>query len=615
MPINTFRQDEQTEERFSLRLTLRLVKYLKAYRKTVTVVLLLLGFTLAVELLNPWFLQTAIDSYIEGSRDIPGLVTFAGIIVGLIALAMIALKVHQRLMGRITHGVLYTIRQELYSHLQTLSFRFFDSRPTGKILARVIGDINSLRELYQRGVLDLIPNLVKILCVIVIMVCLNLKLALYAFAMLPFMTAALFFVQRRAHHGWRMFRTKTSNLNAFTHEAFSGVRVVMSFSAQRQMNRTFDRLTEEQRGAFMTACRFSDMFWPCVELSWGIGSLIVYWAGVWLLGGPDPDITVGLLVAFSSYIAMFWQPIMNLSNFYNNLVTNLAAAERVFEILDTRPDIRDAPDAEDLPPIAGAVAFKNVTFGYSPDTPVLQDFSFTVMPGQTIALVGPTGAGKTSVINLLGRFYDIGAGAISVDGRDITRVTLKSLRGQMGIMPQDTFLFSGTIRDNIRYGRLDATDEEIEAAARAVHAHEFIMGTENGYDTDIKERGGRLSVGQRQLIAFARAMLHNPRILVLDEATSSIDTHTERLVQQGIRGLLRGRTSFVIAHRLSTIRQADQILVIDGGRLVESGAHEELMRRQGMYWRLFMAQFRSVAPQECVTDDDKTAALHHLPQQ
>ncbi|MCL2343176.1 MAG: ABC transporter ATP-binding protein/permease [Firmicutes bacterium] len=599
MAINTFRQDEITEEKFSLSLSRRLVKYLKAYSKTVLIVLLLLSFTLAVELINPFFLQIAIDHYIDGTKNVPGLLILAGGMILLSVLAMAALKIYQRLMGGVTHGVLRTIRRELFSHLQKLSFNFFDNRPTGKILARVIGDINSLRDLIQRGVLDLIPNLVKILCVIVIMLVMNVKLALYAFVMLPFLAFGMIYIQRHAHHGWRAYRVKTSNLNAFTHEAFSGVRVVQSFGAERQMNRTFERLTGEQRDSFMKACRYSDMFWPCVELSWGIGSIIVYWAGVWLLNGPDPNITVGLLVAFSSYIAIFWQPIMNLSNFYNSLVTNLAAAERVFEIMDTEPDIRDASDAEELPPIAGAVEFRGVTFGYDPDIPVLKDVSFQAEPGQPVALVGPTGAGKTSIINLLGRFYDLQAGRIFIDGHDISKVTLRSLRAQMVIMPQDTFLFSGSVRDNIRYGRLDATDAEIEAAAKAVCAHEFIMGLENGYDTAIQERGGRLSVGQRQLVAFARAMLADPKILVLDEATSSIDTHTERLVQQGIRNLLRGRTSFVIAHRLSTIRQADQILVIDDGQLVESGTHGQLMDARGMYYHLFMAQFRNIvhAPQ------------------
>lgn len=305
-------------------------------------------------------------------------------------------------------------------------------------------------------------------------------------------------------------------------------------------------------------------------------------------------ITVGLLVSFSSYLSMFWQPIMDLSNFYNNLVTNMAAAERIFEVLDTEPEIRNADGAQALPPIKGKVEFQHVTFGYDPETPVLQDVSFSVSPGQSIALVGPTGAGKTSIINLISRFYDIQEGAILLDGYDISQVTLESLRSQMGIMPQDTFLFSGTIKDNIRYGRLDATDEEIVEAAKAVHAHEFIMEMEKGYDTDIQERGGRLSVGQRQLVAFARAMLSNPRILILDEATSSIDTHTERLVQAGIRQLLTGRTSFVIAHRLSTIQQADQILVIDKGQLMEHGTHEELMEKKGLYYNLFMAQFLRV---------------------
>lgn len=329
-----------------------------------------------------------------------------------------------------------------------------------------------------------------------------------------------------------------------------------------------------------------------VSSTGGGGMVLIYWYGIRLVS--TNTITIGLLVAFVSYISMFWQPIMNISNFYNTLVTNLAGAERIFEIMDIKPDIEDDEAAKTMPQIEGVVSFKNVTFGYDEERSVLNDINFDVTPGQTIALIGPTGAGKTSIVNLICRFYDTNEGEVTIDGCNVKDVTLESLRSQLGVMSQDTFLFSASIKENIGYGKLDATEEEIMQAAKAVHAHDFIMKFENGYDTCINERGSRLSAGQRQLIAFARALLANPRILILDEATASIDTNTERLVQKGIEKLLKGRTSFIIAHRLSTIRKADRIFVIDDGIIKEDGTHEQLMEAKGLYYDLYMSQFKFI---------------------
>ena len=344
----------------------------------------------------------------------------------------------------------------------------------------------------------------------------------------------------------------------------------------------------------MGAVRVSDMFSPTIEISWGVGGFLLYFIGIKVLGVGA--VGVGTFMAFTSYLSMFWSPIRNLANFYNKIVTNISAAERVFDILDTEPDIRDEEGAAQLPKIEGRVEFDHVSFAYSdePDVMVLKDVSFKVKQGETIALVGPTGAGKSTVINLISRFYNATKGRVLVDDTDVKSVTLKSLREQMGIMTQDNFLFSGTIKDNIRYGKLDATDEEIIEAARSVHAHDFISKLEKGYDTEINERGTRLSNGQRQLIAFARTMLSKPQILILDEATSSIDTHTEALVQQGIEAMLAGRTSFVIAHRLSTIKNADRIFVIDDGQIKESGSHDELLAAKGAYYNLYAAQFKNI---------------------
>ena len=372
--------------------------------------------------------------------------------------------------------------------------------------------------------------------------------------------------------------------------------VVQSFRAEDETREIFGGLTDEHQAAYVDAVRYADMFGPVIDLCWGIGAMMLYLTGVRFLGFEK--VSVGLLVAFGTYINMFWSPIMNLSNFYNNLVTNLTAAERIFDILDTEADIVDAPNVRELPPVQGKVTFSHVNFTYDRGTPaetkVLKDVSFTVAPGETIALVGPTGAGKTTIVNLISRFYDIEEGVIAVDGYDLTRVSIESLRRQMGVMTQDNFIFHGTVRDNILYGRLDATEEEVIAAAKAVNAHEFIMKMEKGYDTELKEHGAGLSIGQRQLIAFARTMVSDPRILILDEATSSIDTHTEILVQKGIEALLAGRTSFVIAHRLSTIQNADRIFVIDQGGILEQGSPAELMERRGAYYQLYMAQFAGI---------------------
>ena len=488
------------------------------------------------------------------------------------------------------------IRQELYEHIQTLSFSFFDSRPTGKILARIIGDVNSLKEVLTNAVTTLIPDFVTVVGVVVIMAVKDLPLTLAALCTIPVMIAAVFFIQTTAHKRWQVFRKKSSNLNAFVHEDIAGMSVVQSFSAEDETGKSFRELAGEHRASFISACARADMFGPAVDFCWGIGTMMLYLVGVKYMGAPR--VSVGLLVAFGTYINMFWNPIMNLSNFYNQVITNLSAAERIFDILDTDPDICDRKDVLELPDIKGTVEFKNVSFTYDRGTPaetkVLSDVNFTIRPGETIALVGPTGAGKTTIVNLISRFYDIEEGTILIDGYDLTKVSIESLRRQMGVMTQDNFIFHGTIRENILYGKMDATEEEMIAAAKAVNAHDFIMKMENGYDTILKERGAGLSIGQRQLIAFARTMISDPKILILDEATSSIDTHTELLVQQGIEALLARRTSFVIAHRLSTIQKADRIFVINNGGIEEQGTPQQLLEQKGKYYDLYMAQFAAI---------------------
>lgn len=595
MPINNFREDEKLNESLNLDIIKRLLTYLKPHKGAVVKTLLLMAVVITVELLNPYFLKTGIDKYIKAA-DAKSLMILGGGMILLNAVSMICSRFRIMTMGRVSNKILLTIRQQLYTHIQKLSFSFFDNRPIGKILARIIGDVNSLNDLFTNCVTSLVPELVKITSVAVIMMLMNYRLGLVALATLPFMVIAMFFVMTVSRKRWQVFRKKTSNMNAFTHEDFSGIRVVQSFAAEKETSETFLQLVKEQMSSFVKAVRMNDFFWPIVEMSWGVGTILVFWAGASLI--TTNSITPGLLVAFTSYVSMFWQPIMNISNFYNQLVTNMSGAERIFEILDIDPDIKDRLEAKPMPGIRGDVSFRNVTFGYDQDQPVLRDVSFDVSAGQTIALVGSTGAGKTTVVNLISRFYEVTDGAVLIDGHNLNHVMLETLRGQIGLMPQDTFLFSTTIKENIRYGKLDATDEEIIAAAKAVSAHDFIMKFAKGYDTDVNERGTRLSAGQRQLIAFARTLLADPRILILDEATASIDTHTERLVQQGIKKLLKGRTSFVIAHRLSTIRNADRIMVIEEGGIVESGTHEELIRRQGQYYNLYISQFKFLNEEE-----------------
>jgi len=496
------------------------------------------------------------------------------------------------LMAKISNNVLLTIRQDLYTHIQKLSFDFFDSRPTGKILARIIGDVNSLKDVLSSSVTTLIPDFITIVAVLTIMLVKNWKLAFASLISLPFMAFGMWYIETRSHRRWQIHRKKSSNLNAFIHEDLSGMRIIQSFHAEEETEEDFEQLLKEHQDSFLHAVVLNDAFGSVIDISWGVGSISMYFMAVKVLGiGAD---NVGTLIAFATYINMFWRPIMNLSNFYNQIITNLSGAERIFDILDTKPDIADSEFVKELPEIKGEVVFDHVSFSYDEETKVLNDVSFHISPGETIALVGPTGAGKTTIVNLISRFYDIQEGTLTLDGHNVKEVSIESLRRQMGIMTQDNFLFSGTIKDNIRYGKLDATDEEIIAAAKAVNAHEFIMKLEKGYDTELKERGAGLSIGQRQLLAFARTMVSMPKILILDEATSSIDTHTEFMVQQGIEALLKGRTSFVIAHRLSTIRKADRIFYIDDGEIKEEGNSEGLLAKKGMYYDLYMAQFKNL---------------------
>lgn len=587
MSFNSYKEDEQVSSVSKSATLLRLFSYLLAYKKEIVLVLLIMAFCVMVSLINPLLLEEAVDTYIAVG-DMAGLIRLILFALVLNVLMVGGIKLRMYIMTKVCNSILVTIRQELYTHIQTLDLHFFDSRPTGKILARIIGDINSLKDVLNNFVTTLIPDFTTVVAVAVIMFVKNPVLAAASLCSLPLMMACIWLIQVYSHKKWQDFRRKSSNLNAFIHEDMSGMRIIQSFGAQEETISTFDELLAEHRGSFVRAVRLNDAMGSAIDFSWGIGIAALYFVGVRILGVGT--VSIGTFIAFGSYIGMFWNPIMNLSNFYNQIITNIAAAERIFEIMDTEPAITDDTKVTEIPPIKGAVSFEHVSFSYDGITKVLNDVSFSIKPGETIALVGPTGAGKTTIVNLISRFYDIQEGIIRIDDYDVKTVTIESLRSQMGIMTQDNFLFTGTIRDNIRYGKLDATEEEIIEAAKAVHAHDFICQLEKGYDTVLTERGGGLSVGQKQLLAFARTMVSRPNILILDEATSSIDTHTELLVQEGIDALLKGRTSFVIAHRLSTIQKADRIFVIDHGGIVEQGTVTELLEKKGAYYRLHTAQ-------------------------
>ncbi|SDO80829.1 ATP-binding cassette, subfamily B [Clostridium gasigenes] len=589
MGKNTMNSDEKITRRGKGELIKRLLVYLKPYKWKSIVVIFLMLFVILCGVINPYLLKIAIDSNVA-NNDIRGLLKIGFLLVVINLISWVISRIRWKMISEITNNILVNIRHELYSHIQKLSFDFFDNRPVGKILARVVGDVNTLKNLFDQSIQSLIPELLNLVFVAIVMLILNVKLALACITLLPFLALAMFVIETYSRRRWEVYRNKRSNLNAFTHEEFSGVKVVQSFAKEDYTEEKFAELVKDQQKSFNRAVRLNDLFWPLVELSWGMGIVIVFAVGYKLI--LSGEIQIGTLIAFSMYTGMFWRPIMNLSNFYNTLITNFSAADRIFDILDINPDIENVEGAEKMSEIKGDVEFKNVAFSYNKNSEVLRNINFKVSSGEKIALVGSTGAGKSTIVSLLSRFYDVTSGEILVDNKNIKNVNLESYRSQMGIMLQDTFLFSSTIMENIRYGRLDATDEEVILAAKAVNAHEFISKLENGYNTEVNERGSRLSLGQRQLVSFARALLANPRILILDEATSNIDTQTEKLVQRGIEKLLQGRTSFVIAHRLSTIRDCDKIMVVEDGEIVEAGSHNELLEKKELYYNLYMAQYK-----------------------
>ncbi len=586
---NKFDIDEELDTRFDFNQFRRLMGYLKPYVGKVIAIVLLMLVSSGLALLGPYLMKTAIDKRIP-ENDIAGLAVLAAIYLVTLIFNTVCMKFKIRTMTYIGQSVLYNIRRDLFVHLQKLPFAYYDSRPHGKILVRVVNYVNSLSDLLSNGIISVITDMFTLIAIIGFMLFLNVRLAMVCLAGLPVLITVTMLVKNAQRRSWQKLSRKQANMNAYIHESICGMKVTQSFAREEENMRIFLEQSNEYRKSWISAIKIQFLMWPFIDIISVSSVAALFIAGVSWLG--TSGITVGIIVAFMSYIWRFWEPVSNLGNFYNSIINAVAYLERIFETIDEKPTVDDLPGAVDMPTIQGAAEFRDVVFSYEKNEIILDHVSFDVKPGETVALVGPTGAGKSTIVNLVSRFYDIEHGSVMIDGMDLRSVTLVSLRKQMGIMLQDTFIFSGTIMDNIKYSRLDATDEEAIAAAKAVKAHDFIAAMPDGYNTEVNERGSRLSVGQRQLISFARALLADPRILVLDEATSSIDTKTELALQEGLQRLLKGRTSFIIAHRLSTIKNADKIMYINDGKITEQGTHDELMARGGAYYSLYAAQYR-----------------------
>ncbi len=588
MARNKFDVDETLESPFSFAHLRRAFKYIRRHRWQMVGALLLSGMASVAGLFGPKIMQWTLDDAVP-NKDYALLGKLAVFFAVLTLISILFTTIRSRIMAYVSQDIIYDIREDLFAHLQKLPFSSYDSRPAGKILVRVINYVNSVADMLSNGIINMVLEIINIIFIVIFMFSTNVTLSWIIVAGLPLFVAVIVILKPRQRKAWQVQSNKNSNYNAYLAESIDGVRVSQLFSRQEENIGIMRRLAEACRKAWMKAMYINNSVWLSSELLTQIVFTVMYIAGVYWLGGSF--VTFGVILAMGNYVSRFWQPITNLANIYNNFINNIAYLERIFETMDEPVVVDDLPGAAELPEIQGKVTFQDVTFAYEPGINILENINFTAEAGQSIALVGPTGAGKTTVVNLISRFYNLTGGAILVDDEhDISRVTLHSLRTQMGIMLQDSFIFSGTIMDNIRYGRLDATDQEVMEAAKAVRAHDFITEMEKGYYTEVNERGSRLSQGQKQLIAFARTLLSDPKILILDEATSSIDTKTERLLQEGIQALLKGRTSFIIAHRLSTIKNCDKILYIGNRSILEEGSHDELLAKKGLYYHLYTAQ-------------------------
>ncbi len=590
-PAYVLESEEQYAKDFDPQVARRLMAFVKPYFWRLMLALFFMFIASLASVSGPYFIKVAIDSGLA-KGDVIALrnTVLLYLAAALAQWGFTYLRVY--IMARISHRIIYDLRRDLFEHLQQLSFSFYTRYSVGRVITRVINDVETLRDFLTWAVLAIARDIFVLIGIVVVMLSMDLRLSLITFSVLPIMAIATVLFRKVARISYRKVRAAISWVNSVLAENINGVRVVQAFSRQEHNYQNFSSYVNRYHLLMsLNAVRVAAIFLPVVDILGGIATALVIWLGGTAVLGSQ--ITAGVLVAFVLYINRFFDPIRDLGRRFDALQSTMASGERLIMLLDTEVDVQDAPDARPLPRIQGEVRFENVFFHYSDDpTTVLHQIDFSIRPGETVALVGETGAGKTTIIKLLSRFYDPTIGRVRVDGVDLRTVTQESLRSQMGIVLQDPFLFNGTVRENIRFGRLDASDEQIVAAAKAVGAHEFIMQLRLGYENPVEEGGVILSVGQRQLISFARALLSDPRILILDEATSSVDAQTEQIIQSALATLLKGRTSFVIAHRLSTITNADRIIVIHDGQIIEQGTHNNLLEKQGMYYELYKTGFQ-----------------------
>ncbi|MBE5931355.1 MAG: ABC transporter ATP-binding protein [Lachnospiraceae bacterium] len=589
---NTYKEDEVLETPFDYHHLLRAFVYIKKYLGKMIFALILSAIGGITGLFGPMITQKALDVAIP-NENVKMLFMLVGLLCICFILSIIFTTVRSKIMINVSQNIIYDIRKDVFEHLQKLPFQYYDDRPHGKILIRVVNYVNSVSDMLSNGLINVVLEIMNLIFIVIFMFCVNVKLSLVVLAGVPILAIFMFWIKNKQRKAWQQVSNKNSNLNAYLQENIVGARITQMFAREEENAETFAELSDRCRTTWFKAVMYSNLVWPGIDNISVWVRAAVFIVGLIFMGAGE--VSLGVIVAVTSYAARFWQPIMNLGNIFNNFINNIAYLERIFETLDEPVTVDDAKDAVEMQPIKGDVTFENVTFAYEEGKDVLKNVSFTVKAGESVALVGPTGAGKSTIVNLISRFYNVNQGRVLIDGQDIAKVTLHSLRSQMGIMLQDSFIFSGTIEDNIRYGKLDATAEEIIKASQTVCADDFITRFQDGYQTEVKERGSLLSQGQKQLISFARTLLSDPAILVLDEATSSIDVQTERALQQGIDAMCEGRTSFIIAHRLSTIKNCDKIMYIDQGGIVECGSHAELMAKKGYYYKLYTAQMDDIA--------------------
>jgi len=593
MARNKFDVDERLETPFQWKHLKRAGAYIGKHKWQMILALILSSLASVASLFIPKITEWVLDVAVP-NKDTAMIGKMAAMFVGIILLSIVFTTIRSRTMAHVSQEIIYDIRKDLFAHLQKLPFSYYDSRPAGKILVRVINYVNSVSDILSNGIINMILEIINLIFIVIFMYTTDAMLATVILSGLPVFIFIIVMIKPRQRRAWQEQSNKNSNYNAYLAESIDGVRVSQLFDRQEVNLSIMEKLASACRTAWTKAIYLSNAVWLSSETLTQVVMTLLYVAGVyWMAGGEM--VSFGVILAMSQYVSRFWQPITNLANIYNSFVNNIAYLERIFETMDEPVVVDDAPNATDLPHITGEVEFKDVTFAYEEGMNILEHVNLHVKAGESIALVGPTGAGKSTVVNLLCRFYNLNGGQILLHGddgstHDISEVTLHSLRSQLGIMLQDSFIFSGTLMENIRYGRLDATDEEIREAARRVRADDFISQFKQGYKTEVKERGGNLSQGQKQLVAFARTLLSDPAILILDEATSSIDTQTEKLLQEGIQEMLKGRTSFIIAHRLSTIKNCDRILYIGNKGIMEQGSHDELMAKKGLYYQLYTTQ-------------------------